>query len=81
VAAVALSATSLGAAGAAAADPVPVPVPIAPHQVFLGEVNGTSTGAVIKVGCFGPVWPGRTGHPVGGQSVDVVPGPSSSTSA
>ncbi len=57
------------------------PAPIGPHQYFIGEVNGVSTGAVIRVGCFGPVTPGQTGHPVSGQSVDVLPttAPSSST--
>jgi hypothetical protein len=69
VAAVALSATALGTATAAAASPAL----IAPHQLFLGQVNGASAHAVIKVGCFGPVTPGQTGHPVSGQSVDVVP--------
>jgi hypothetical protein len=69
IAAAALCATALGVSAASAA----VDTPIAPHQLFLGQVNGASTGAVIKVGCFGPVTPGQTGHPVSGQSVSVTP--------
>lgn len=57
----------LGAPGAAAA----VPPPIGPNQVFQGQVNTVTAGAVIKVGCFGPVTPASTGHPIAGQTVDV----------
>ena len=28
---------------------------------------------MIQVGCFGPVVSGETGHPIAGQSVDVLP--------
>lgn len=70
VAAVALSATALGVTGATAAVD---PAPIAPHQTFIGEVNGAAVDAVVQVGCFGPVIPGQTGHPIAGQSVDVTP--------
>ena len=66
-------AVGLPSVAAAAVDPAP----IGPHQFFVGEVNGISTAssaaAVIKVGCFGPVTPGETGHPVAGQYVDVLP--------
>ena len=62
----------LSTAGAAAVDPAP----IGPNQYFLGEVNGTSVNAVILVACPGPVISGQTGHPVSGQSVDVLPAPS-----
>ncbi|HEY3479978.1 MAG TPA: hypothetical protein VGL02_13865 [Streptomyces sp.] len=65
-------AVALSTAGPAAADVVD-PGPIAPHQLFVGQVNGVTTGAVIKVGCFGPVTPGETGHPMAGQTVDVMP--------
>jgi hypothetical protein len=45
---------------------------IRPHQYFSGMVNG-STGhpnpAIIKLVCPGPA--GGTGHPLGGQSVEV----------
>lgn len=70
VVAVVLSAAALGMSTAAAA--VLDPAPIAPHQVFLGEVNGTSYDAVIQVGCGGLMSAG-TGHPVSGQTVAVVP--------
>lgn len=75
VAALTLLGGAVGLPSAAAADPAP----IGPHQYFLGEVNGASANAVIQVGCAGPVTPGQTGHPVSGQSVDVVPATSSTT--
>ncbi|MEV6009750.1 hypothetical protein AB0M29_23425 [Streptomyces sp. NPDC051976] len=65
-------AVALSTAGPAAAGVVD-PAPIAPHQLFVGQVNGVTVGAVIKVGCFGPVTPGETGHPMAGQTVDVMP--------
>ena len=70
VAAVALSATVLGISASAA---VVDPAPIGPNQWFTGQVNGTSSNAVIKVVCPGPATPGQTGHPVSGQTVDVLP--------
>jgi hypothetical protein len=57
--------------GAAFAGPVQDPVPIAPNQLFVGLVNGTSSSAVIQMACFGPVHPGQTGHPFAGQTVEV----------
>jgi hypothetical protein len=57
----------LASAGAAAASPLP----IAPHQTFVGQVNGVTIDAVIKVGCFGPGTPTSTGHPLEGQDVSV----------
>lgn len=63
---------SFGLSSAAAADVDAAP--IAPHQAFFGQVNGVTQGAVIKVGCFGPVTPAQTGHPLSGQTVDVLPG-------
>ena len=77
--AVALGVGAMGvfaAPGAVAADPAP----IGPNQSFQGQVNTVSVGAVIKVLCPGPVSPTATGHPVGGQTVDVVAGPFSGTS-
>jgi hypothetical protein len=69
VAALALLGGSVGlsSAGAAAVSPLPV----GPGQTFVGQVNGVTIGAVITVGCFGPVTPTSTGHPVTGQTVSV----------
>ncbi|MEU6851583.1 hypothetical protein ABZ901_16855 [Actinacidiphila alni] len=71
IAALALAGGAVGLPAATAA--VVDPAPIAPHQFFVGQVNGTTTDAVIKVGCFGPVVPGETGHPQSGQTVDIMP--------
>jgi hypothetical protein len=71
VAAVALSATVLGVSASAAA--VVDPAPIGAHQWFTGQVNGAASNAVIKVVCPGPATPGQSGHPVSGQTVDVLP--------
>ncbi|WP_328911720.1 MULTISPECIES: hypothetical protein [unclassified Streptomyces] len=76
-AALVVSAGVAGVSSAAAA--VVDPAPIGPQQWFFGQVNGVTTGAVIQVGCFGPITPGETGHPVGGQTVDVLPGAVSSS--
>ncbi|MGW5349576.1 hypothetical protein ACWERV_03530 [Streptomyces sp. NPDC004031] len=67
--AVALLGAGLGmpAASAAQVDPLP----IQPHQTFVGQVNGVTIGAVIQVGCFGPVSSTSTGHPLAGQTVSV----------
>jgi hypothetical protein len=62
------AAAGLSTAMAASASPTP----IGPHQLFLGQVNGVTTGAVIKVGCNGPVLPDQTGHPLAGQTVAVA---------
>jgi hypothetical protein len=51
--------------------PPPGPTPIGPHEQFSGTVNGTRDGAVVRTVCAGPIWPGRTGPVVGGQSVEV----------
>jgi len=48
------------------------PAPIGPHQRFSGLVNGVGDGAVITTVCAGPVWVGRTGHPLAGQTVSVT---------
>ncbi|WP_405587807.1 hypothetical protein [Streptomyces sp. NBC_01190] len=71
ITALALAGGAAGLPSAAAA--VVDPAPIAPHQYFIGQVNGTSVDAAIKVGCFGPVIPGETGHPLAGQYVNVLP--------
>ena len=65
------TALGVGVAASAAAAPVPVqdPVPIGPDQVFRGFINGHPPGkAVITVICPGPV---NTGHPAGGQKIEV----------
>jgi hypothetical protein len=53
------------------ADGIPDPYPIGPDQNFVGLVNGDRDAATIKMACFGPTWPGRTGHPFGGQAVSA----------
>lgn len=69
VAALAVLAGALGlsSTGAAALSPLPV----GPGQTFVGQVNGVTIGAVIKVACFGPVTPTSTGHPLSGQQVSA----------
>ncbi|KAA9379929.1 hypothetical protein F5972_09905 [Microbispora cellulosiformans] len=57
------------------------PAPIAPNQYFYGYVNGQTGHATIKMACFGPVYPGQTGHPLAGQSVEVRPLAISSSAA
>ncbi len=65
-------ALGIGAVGLAAAPlAAAAPPPIGPDQVFQGQVNEVTEGAVIKVACFGPVTPTSTGHPVSGQTVDA----------
>jgi hypothetical protein len=47
---------------------------IRPKQVFGALVNGkngASAPVVIEMGCFGPLQPGETGHPLAGQTVTV----------
>ncbi|MFI1091230.1 hypothetical protein [Streptomyces sp. NPDC020917] len=71
VAVAALGAAAVGVMAAPSAGAEGLPTPIGPHQYFAGQVNGVSTGAVIKVGCFGPVTATSTGHPLAGQTVAV----------
>jgi hypothetical protein len=70
VAALALVAAAVPSA-ALAATPVQDPVPVGPNETFIGLVNGKSSDALITMVCLGPVTPGETGHPLGGQSVEV----------
>jgi hypothetical protein len=56
---------SVSAAGAAGK-------PIRPHQHYLGLVNGQHSNAIIYVACAGPSYEGRTGPPVGNQTVSVI---------
>jgi hypothetical protein len=67
-AAVLVAATALPAS-AEVADPAP----IGPHEYFYGFVNGQTSHTVIKMACYGPVFPGQTGHPLPGQTVEVRP--------
>lgn len=67
VAALAVLGTTVGLSSAGAA----VITPIGPGQTFVGQVNGVTVGAVIEVGCFGPVSNTSTGHPISGQTVSV----------
>ncbi|MBV8464267.1 MAG: hypothetical protein JO368_13300 [Acidimicrobiales bacterium] len=46
--------------------------PIGPNQHFIGLVNGKHAGAVVYTVCPGPLSPGRTGPPAGGQTVEVL---------
>jgi hypothetical protein len=49
--------------------------PVGPHQYFAGVINGvdgnTVTPISIQMACFGPLRPGETGHPLGGQTLAV----------
>ena len=62
------------------ADPVVDPAPIGPNQYFYGLVNDHAGQASILMGCFGPIRPGQTGHPLAGQTVKVFPAPAPTTS-
>ena len=47
---------------------------VGPNQHFQGLINhssGSSGRVEIQMGCFGPVKPGETGHPMTGQSITV----------
>jgi hypothetical protein len=56
-------------AAAPAAAVVQDPIPIRPNMYFTAQVNGVSSGAVVKVVCAGPA---STGHPAAGQTVEVL---------
>jgi hypothetical protein len=49
----------------------PHTVPLPTNTMFGGSVNGANTHATIRMACFGPTRPGRTGHPMGHQKVGV----------
>jgi hypothetical protein len=42
------------------------------RQAFVGRINGSFDGATIDMACFGPVTPGQTGHPMAGQTLEVL---------
>ncbi len=48
---------------------------VGPGQYFTGVINGTNGNTAIPIpiqmACFGPVKPGATGHPMGGQTLAV----------
>ena len=71
--AVALATTVLSVAGfssAASAAPAEPPIiAVGPQQYFVGQVNGLSSGATIKVICAGPA---ATGYPADGQTIGVA---------
>jgi hypothetical protein len=66
----------LAFAPAATAAASPVTVPVGPDQFFGGLVNGsngsTNAPVPIQTSCIGPITPGETGHPLPGQTVEVV---------
>jgi hypothetical protein len=48
---------------------------VGPDQYFGALVNGhngVAAPALIQMACFGPIRPGETGHPMAGQTVEVV---------
>jgi len=60
---------TFAASASAASGPVQDPVPIGPNEYFSGFINNHPPGkAVIIVICPGPV---NTGHPAGGQTIEV----------
>lgn len=69
--AIALSLTGL----TATAIPAGAAHRIGPDQYFAGVINGTDGNTVnpipIQMGCFGPITPGETGHPLAGQTLAV----------
>ena len=67
---VASSAALTSVAGAT----IPPQGKIGPNQYFSASVNGQlgiGSPATIQMACFGPLRPGQTGHPMGGQTVEV----------
>jgi len=47
---------------------------IAPHQAFVGRVNGQFANATVTVVCPGPAR-GESGHPAGNQPLEVISPP------
>ena len=51
-----------------------VSIPVRPHQHFQALINGRDGSpqpVVINMACVGPIRPGQTGHPFGGQIIAV----------
>ena len=76
---VVLGVVALGAAVLLPAGPVAGAGPpghgrVGHNQRFVASVNGATGVAVpatIRMGCFGPLVPGQSGHPLAGQFVEV----------
>jgi len=55
---------------------------IGPNQHFVGALGGDSTSpATLQMGCFGPITPGESGHPLANQFAEVLSPAVSSGSA
>jgi hypothetical protein len=70
-----VAAAALIAGTTAAGAATSAPVKIAPHQYFVGLVNGSAGlahHAQIRVACPGPIRPGETTHPLSGQTLNVT---------
>jgi len=48
---------------------------VAPGQGFVGRVNGNFSKATVTVFCPGPIRVGSTGHPIAGQTLEVLSPP------
>jgi hypothetical protein len=48
---------------------------IGSNQAFVGRINGSFDRATIDMACFGPIQPGETGHPMSGQTLEVLSPP------
>jgi hypothetical protein len=44
---------------------------VVPNVEFGALVDGSSSNATVRMGCFGAVRPGQTGNPMSGQTVEV----------
>jgi hypothetical protein len=64
-----------GSATAAVASQASATTKIGPNQFFRGLVNGktgTHQPVIIGMACFGAIKPGQQGHPLAGQTVEVI---------
>jgi len=65
-----------GSTTAAVAAPAATTTKIGPNQFFSGLVNGKRgrlRPVTIRMACFGAIQPGQQGHPMAGQTVEVIP--------
>jgi hypothetical protein len=71
-----LALVATGSARAAVASPASGTTGIGPNQFFRGLVNG-KTGVrqpvIVRMACFGAIKPGQQGHPMAGQTLEVIP--------
>lgn len=68
-------AASMTVLASSAGSVIPPQGKIGHNQYFEGLVNGqtgVTSPAVIQMACFGPIRPGQTGHPLAGQTVEVL---------